>query len=62
MKKSYLAWNKDAVEDDKILMDLEELSGGKIKTSNAIQLTETKSILGKPKKKKTSQNKSNKKH
>lgn len=63
MKKSYLAWNKDAVEDDKILMDLEELSGGKIKTSNTIQLTETKSILGKPnKKKKSGQNKSNKKH
>jgi hypothetical protein len=62
MKKSYLAWNKDAVEDDKILMDLEELSKGKIKVSNEIQLTETKSILGKPKKKKTSQNKSNKKH
>jgi hypothetical protein len=62
MKKSYLAWNKDAVEDDKILMDLEELSGGKLKVSPEIQLTETKSILGKPKKKKSGQNKSNKKH
>ncbi len=62
MKKSYLAWNKDAVEDDKILMDLEELSGGKLKVSPEIQLAETKSILGKPKKKKSGQNKSNKKH
>ena len=52
MKKSYLAWNKDAVDDDKIFMDLKELSKGKIEVSNDLQLTETKAILGKPKKKK----------
>ncbi|MEZ5106489.1 MAG: DUF4290 domain-containing protein [Draconibacterium sp.] len=52
MKKSYLAWNKDAVEDDKILQDLKEMSKGKLSVSNNLQLTDTKTILGKPKKKK----------
>lgn len=28
MKKSYLAWNKDSVEDSKILDDLKQISGG----------------------------------
>lgn len=53
MKKLYLTWNKDAVEDEKIFMDLEELSHGNVEINNDIQLTETKAILGKPKKKKT---------
>lgn len=60
MKKSYLAWNKDAVEDEKIFMDLEELSRGNVEINKELQLTETKTILGKPKKKKNTQNKSNK--
>jgi hypothetical protein len=62
MKKSYLMWNKDAVEDEKIFMDLEELSEGKLELSPDFQLTETKNLLGTPKKKKTKQNKSNKRH
>lgn len=33
MKKDYINWNKDGVEDQKILDDLCELSGGKIKLS-----------------------------
>ncbi len=53
MKKLYLTWNKDAVEDGKIFMDLEELSKEMLKLAVIIQLTETKAILGKPKKKKT---------
>jgi len=52
MKKSYLAWNKDAVEDEKILLDLKEMSKGKLNVSDNLQLTDTKTILGKPKKKK----------
>ncbi len=52
MKKSYLAWNKDAVDDDKIFMDLKEMSRGKLVADSNLQLTETKAILGKPKKKK----------
>ena len=30
MKKDYMAWNKDTVEDQKIADDLEELSKGKL--------------------------------
>ena len=55
MKKSYLAWNKDAVEDDKIFLDLRELSRGKLIVSkDEVQLADTKSITSstKPKKKK----------
>jgi len=48
MKKSYLNWNKDAVEDDKILMDLQEMSKGKLDVKRDLVLTETKAILGKP--------------
>jgi hypothetical protein len=52
MKKSYLSWNKDSVEDLKILNDLYELSKGKIK-SEGLELVDTKSILSKqPKNKK----------
>ncbi len=43
MKKSYLSWNKDAVEDDKILEDLGILSKGKLKYSD-LELAETKSV------------------
>ena len=53
MKKSYLVWNKDAVEDDKIIMDMEELSSGKISLEPEIQLADVKTLIGKPKKKKT---------
>ena len=52
MKKSYLAWNKDAVDDDKIYSDLEILSNGKIKR-NDLELTETKEILFRNTRKKT---------
>lgn len=55
MKKSYIAWNKDAVDDDKIFMDLRELSRGKlIVNKDEVQLADTKSITAttKPKKKK----------
>jgi hypothetical protein len=48
MKKSYLNWNKDAVEDDKILMDLEDMSKGKLNVKRELVLTDTKLILGKP--------------
>jgi hypothetical protein len=54
MKKSYLSWNKNAVEDEKILLDLEELSEGKIKLTN-YQLIEVKEVVQKPKKKKNNQ-------
>ncbi len=52
MKKSFLAWNKDAVEDDKIFMDIKELSDGKIEMQEDTQLADIKTLIGKPKKKK----------
>ena len=59
MKKSFLVWNKDAVEDSKIWKDLQELSDNKIKVDPELKLTETKNILGKSnKKKKKSKSKS----
>ncbi len=45
MKKSFLAWNKDAVEDDKIFKDIDELSDGGIRMADDYKLTETKDLL-----------------
>jgi len=46
MKKSYLLWNKDSVEDAKIFSDLAELSKGKILLSDeTYKLTESREIL-----------------
>jgi hypothetical protein len=53
MKKSYLAWNKDAVADDKILKDLYELSKGEIKREG-LELSDSKNFVSKPKNKKPS--------
>ena len=62
MKKSYLSWNKDGVEDAKIFGDLRELSGGAVRiNSENIQLTDTKSIMGKPNKNKKKQQQHKKK-
>lgn len=46
MKKDYLNWNKDGVEDQKILDDLCELSGGKIRLSaDELRLTEQRTFI-----------------
>lgn len=50
MKKSYLAWNKDAVEDDKIFMDLEELSEGTLEPKEGLVLADARTLIGKKKK------------
>ncbi|WP_340114420.1 DUF4290 domain-containing protein [Maribellus mangrovi] len=52
MKKSYLAWNKDAVEDEKILSDLDEMSNGELVPAKDLQLSDAKSLIGKKKKSK----------
>ena len=52
MKKLYLAWNKDSVEDEKIFLDLEELSDNKLKVSRDIRLADVKAVLPPRKKKK----------
>lgn len=44
MKKCFLVWNKDTVDDEKIYLDLDALSKGQIKR-NGLNLTDTKEIL-----------------
>ena len=56
MKKSYLAWNKDAVDDEKILDDLNYLSKGNLKVSENFKLQEVIDIP-KPQNQKTKQQK-----
>lgn len=46
MKKLFLFWNKDAVEDEKIFKDLEEISGNKIQVPRDITLMDSRAILG----------------
>ena len=51
MKKCYLTWNRETVNDDIIFEDLRILSNGKIVIHNEMKLSETKDILAKNKKK-----------
>lgn len=39
MKMAYLTWNKDSVEDDAIIADLRELSGGELQLAPDVVLT-----------------------
>lgn len=48
MKKQYLTWNREAVNDVNILKDLTELSKGKIVVEvNEVRLSDTREILSK---------------
>ena len=49
MKKSYLTWNRESVDDEVILKDLLKLSGGQVEISK-IKLSETRELLNKGKK------------
>ncbi len=52
MKKSFMAWNKDNVEDQKILLDLEEYSEGRIRaTPDVFRHVEPKEFQPHPHKK-----------
>ena len=44
LKKSYLIWNRDSVEDAKIITDLDELSGGKLKLPEGFVFAEVGNI------------------
>jgi hypothetical protein len=52
MKKSYLTWNREAVSDEEILIDLKTLSRGRLEVSKDMKLSETQEILAKSRKKK----------
>ena len=45
MKKAYLTWNKDSVEDEKIKNDLKVLSNGQLQLEDGQVLADTKGIL-----------------
>jgi hypothetical protein len=64
MKKSYVSWNKDGVEDRKIFKDLAELSKGKIVVEEEFKLADIKPTLSAPKthKKKKTQGKSQRRY
>ncbi len=61
MKRAYLNWNRDSVSDKMILKQLEELSKGKLKLEEEVQLVATSEVLAgtRSKKKKNTQNKNN---
>ena len=63
MKKCFLNWNKDTVDDDVIFKHLTELSGGKLNlTTDDETLSESKNLLrGKPAAKTNTSNKKNQK-
>ena len=52
LKKSYLNWNRDSVNDELIFEHFRELSDGKLKLDDDFRLNETSDILSKNKKKK----------
>ncbi len=53
MKKSYLTWNREVVNDEQIFLDLKELSKGKIDVNpETLKLSETRDILNKNRKNK----------
>ena len=47
LKKLYLTWNRDSVDDQLIFNQLEELSGGKLQLSSSFQLDTTYNIIAK---------------
>jgi hypothetical protein len=51
MKKCYVTWNREVVDDRSIFEDLKTLSGGKIIVGDDLKLAETRDILAKSKKK-----------
>lgn len=51
MKKLYVIWNKDTVEDEYIFEMLSELSGGKLTVEDGTRLMESKDLITKKRKK-----------
>jgi hypothetical protein len=51
MKKCYLTWNREVVNDEHIFEDLKKLSGGALEVSGNLKLSESRDILSKNKKK-----------
>lgn len=62
MKKSYLTWNRESVDDDLIFSDLKLLSKGQLQTDSEFKLEQTNDILALNVKKKPATNHKNKNH
>ena len=60
MKKSFLTWNKDSVEDDQIYNDINTLYGGNIEMPEGMILSHSKDLLQKKNTKPTNNNKQQK--
>jgi hypothetical protein len=45
MKKSYLTWNRDVVDDEVILKDLAKLSGGKLQVAEGTKLNDSREMF-----------------
>lgn len=59
LKKSYVKWNKETVNDDVIFNDFKMLSENKIELNEDIKLVDTKVINNKPRKKKSTKKQRN---
>src|SRR5690606_24868391 len=46
LKKSFLMWNRDSVEDDQIFQDLGRLSDGKLKPAEGMKLAAVTDVVG----------------
>ena len=63
MKRDYLNWNKDSVEDQKILDDLCELTGGKIRLSaEDLKLVEQRTFVPRRRQANNNQNQQKRKY
>ena len=60
MKKSFLTWNKDSVEDDQIYNDINTLYGGNIEMPEGMILSHSKDLLQKKNNKPMNNNKQQK--
>jgi hypothetical protein len=60
MKKQYLTWNRETVEDDVILSDLQELSRHLITDTSEIKLSDAKDLVFTPKRQNIPQSKNKK--
>lgn len=56
MKKCYLTWNKETVDDEKVMNDFVKLSKGCIELPDNIQLSNSKDLVPKKKQKKQKKN------
>jgi len=61
LKKSYLTWNRDSVDDDLIVEHLKEMSKGQLKLDENFKFLSSNEILSKNKKTQGIQNKNGKK-